>query len=135
PAADGRTATALPLRMLYVEDNRINAILFEEAIKLRGGIDLRIAEDGPEALTMADEWQPDVLVLDAHLPSTTGYDVLAELRRRPDFEHTPAFMCSADTMPQDLQRATDAGFAGYWTKPIDIDRVMNDLDALRLAAR
>ncbi|KQW65232.1 PAS domain S-box protein [Methylibium sp. Root1272] len=135
PAADGRTTTALPLRMLYVEDNRINAILFEEAIKLRGGIDLRIAEDGPEALTMADEWQPDVLVLDAHLPSTTGYDVLAELRRRPDFEHTPAFMCSADTMPQDLQRATDAGFAGYWTKPIDIDRVMNDLDALRLAAR
>ena len=147
PAGDGLDATlaatmapvaaadvpAKLLRMLYVEDNRINAILFEEAIKLRGGIDLKIAEDGPEALTMADEWQPDVLVLDAHLPSTTGYDVLSALRTRPGFAATPAFMCSADAMPEDLQRAHDAGFAGYWTKPIDIDRVMSDLDALRVA--
>ncbi|WP_428423024.1 PAS domain S-box protein [Methylibium sp.] len=127
-------ANAPALRMLYVEDNRINAILFEEAIKLRGGFELRIAEDGPEALTMANEWQPDVLVLDANLPSTTGYEVLAELRGRPAFALTPAFMCSADAMPRDMQRALDAGFTGYWTKPIDIDRVMSDLDALRATA-
>ncbi|MBA3590452.1 MAG: hypothetical protein H0W38_12885 [Methylibium sp.] len=43
-------------------------------------------------------------------------------------------MCSADAMPEDLERARRAGFAGYWTKPIDIARVMNDLDALHLTS-
>ncbi|MBA3590451.1 sensor histidine kinase [Methylibium sp.] len=72
-----------PMRMLYVEDNRVNAILFEEAIKLRGGIELRIAEDGAEGLAMAGRWRPDVLILDANLPGMTGYEVLAQMRRKP----------------------------------------------------
>ncbi|MBA3625353.1 MAG: response regulator, partial [Methylibium sp.] len=117
-----------------VEDNRVNAILFEEAIKLRGGIELRIAEDGAEGLAMAGRWRPDVLILDANLPGMTGYEVLAQMRRQPGLADTPAFMCSADAMPEDLERARRAGFAGYWTKPIDIARVMNDLDALHLTS-
>jgi CheY-like chemotaxis protein len=42
-------------------------------------------------------------------------------------ESTPAFMCSADAMPDDVARATAAGFAGYWTKPIDIQQVTSVL--------
>jgi len=120
------------LRMLYVEDNRINALLFEEAIKLRGGVELRVAEDGEEALAQVGKWMPDVLVLDAHLPGMSGYELLRALRQVPGLEEAPAFMCSADAMPDDVQRAKAAGFIGYWTKPIDIARVMRDLDALRL---
>jgi PAS domain S-box-containing protein len=138
PAAPGTLAAPAPtapgtvaaVRMLYVEDNPVNAILFEEAIKLRGGVELRVAQDGAEGLEMVERWQPDVLVLDAHLPGMSGYEVLARLRRHPGLADTPAFMCSADAMPEDLERARRAGFAGYWTKPIDIAHVMSDLDAL-----
>jgi len=122
----------LPLRLLYVEDNPLNALLFSEAIGSRAGIELRLAEDGTEALALVAHWQPDVLVIDARLPGLSGYEVLEHLRRRPGLAATPAFMCSADAMPEDLQRAADSGFAGYWTKPIDIDRVMHDLSTLRL---
>jgi CheY-like chemotaxis protein len=118
------------LRMLYVEDNRINAILFEEAMRLHGSIELKVAEDGAEALALARAWPPQVLVLDANLPDMNGYDVLARLRALPDLADAPAYMCSADAQEDDLQRARDAGFAGYWTKPIDIARVMADLQAL-----
>ena len=75
---------------------------------------------------------PDVLVLDAHLPGMSGYELLRALRQVPGLEEAPAFMCSADAMPDDVQRAKAAGFIGYWTKPIDIARVMQDLDTLRL---
>ncbi len=126
--------TPARLRMLYVEDNRINALLFEEAIKLRGGVELRIAEDGDEALALVEQWPPEVLVLDANLPGMTGYELLLELRKRPALADAPAFMCSADAMPDDVRRARSAGFLGYWTKPIDIARVMSDLDALRYSA-
>jgi CheY-like chemotaxis protein len=118
------------LRMLYVEDNRINAILFEETVRLRGGIELQLAEDGAEALALVQQWSPEVFVLDAHLPDMSGYELLLRLRELPALASVPAFMCSADAMDEDIRRATAAGFVGYWTKPVDLSRVMSDLDNL-----
>ncbi len=132
PAVRPPPASApLPLRLLYVEDNPLNALLFAEAIGSRPGIELKLAEDGTEALALVAHWRPDVLVIDARLPGLSGHEVLEHMRRRPGLAATPAFMCSADAMPEDLQRAADAGFVGYWTKPIDIERVMHDLSTLR----
>ncbi len=119
-----------PLRMLYVEDNRINAILFEEALRLRDGIELRLAEDGQEALDQIRDWTPDVLVLDAHLPGMDGFQLLEALRREPGLAEVPAFMCSADAMPDDVKRAAHAGFTGYWSKPINIAKILGDLDEI-----
>jgi len=130
PAASAEPATPATLRMLYVEDNRINAILFEEAIRLRDGVELRLAEDGTEALFQVRGWRPDVLVLDAHLPGIDGFELLEVLRREPGLGDVPAFMCSADAMPDDVKRAAAAGFAGYWAKPISIAKIMSDLDQL-----
>jgi PAS domain S-box-containing protein len=125
-----------PLRMLYVEDNKINAILFESALGLhQNQVELRIAEDGEQALAIATDWLPEVLVLDAHLPGMTGFDVLRLLRAVPGLSTVPAYMCSADAMAKDVQRAYEAGFVGYWTKPIDITAVLSDIDALAARLR
>ena len=119
------------LRVLYVEDNRINAMLFEEALRPYPEICLDVAEDGEAALALAKASEPDVLVLDAHLPGMTGFDVFDALRRdNPALIDKPAFMCSADAMPDDLARAKAAGFSGYWTKPIDILEVTTILRGL-----
>jgi PAS domain S-box-containing protein len=118
------------LHVLYVEDNRINALLFEEALRPYAQIELCVAEDGQVALDMVRERAPDVLVLDAHLPGMTGFEVLEAMRRLPGLAHTPAFMCSADAMPEDVARAKAAGFTGYWTKPIDIRAVTEALCGL-----
>ncbi|WOB10727.1 PAS domain S-box protein [Piscinibacter gummiphilus] len=118
-----------PLRMLYVEDNRINAILFEEAMRLHGDrIELRVAEDGDQALSIAQEWPPEMLVLDAHLPGASGFEVLHLLRALPGLDNVPAYMCSADAMPDDVQRAYEAGFIGYWTKPIHVGTILADVE-------
>ncbi len=120
-----------PLRVLYVEDNRINALLFEEAMRLLGGIELQIAESGAEALQLVGGWTPQVLVLDANLPDMNGHELLARLRTHAALAALPAFMCSADAMPEDLERARASGFLGYWTKPIEMAKVSAALDALR----
>ena len=121
------------LKVLYVEDNRINAMLFEEALRPFEQIQLSIAEDGQQAMEMVQSDAPDVLVLDAHLPGMTGFDVLAALRRVPGLAKVPAYMCSADAMPDDVARAEAAGFAGYWSKPIDIVAVTDELCRLASA--
>lgn len=128
PATPTSAPGDLPaLRVLYVEDNRINALLFAEALRPHAEIELDIAEDGDIALSMARENPPHVLVLDAHLPGMSGFEVLQAMRELPTLADAPAFMCSADAMPEDLARAKAAGFAGYWTKPIDIVAVTTEL--------
>jgi PAS domain S-box-containing protein len=119
-----------PLRVLYVEDNRINALLFEEALRDYAYIHLEVAEDGQMAMSTAREFEPQVLVIDAHLPGMSGFEVLRALRTLPGLSEVPAYMCSADALPEDIARAHAEGFVGYWTKPIDIPEVVNTLSAL-----
>ncbi len=130
PSSDttSRSAATPALHLLYVEDNRINAILFQEAMRLQGGhVVLQVAEDGKEAVAVAQSWRPDLLVLDAHLPDMSGFDLLKILRALPGLADVPACMCSADASPQDLKRAEAAGFIGYWPKPIKVSAVFADI--------
>jgi len=118
------------MRLLYVEDDRISTIVFQESLKLYGLTDLRIAETCEEGIAIASEWSPEVLVIDANLPDCTGIAMLHRLRALPGLADAPAFMCSANSLPEDVRAAFDAGFDGYWTKPIDIACVIADLSAL-----
>ena len=118
------------MRLLYVEDNRINALLFEEMVHMSTDIEIDVAEDGEQALRLARERRPDVLVIDAHLPDRTGFELLPELRALPGLAAVPAFMCSADAMPDTVHAASKAGFDGYWTKPLDIGLVVSSLISL-----
>ena len=122
------------IRVLYVEDNRVNAMLFEAVLGVRPDIELRIAETGWEALDVVESWVPDVLVLDANLPDIHGVRLLRQMRELDELKTTPAFMCSADALEEDVQIARAAGFADYWTKPVDFSKVFADLRGLGLGA-
>jgi CheY-like chemotaxis protein len=121
-------AEAPVLRLLYVEDNRVNAMLFSAMLNQRGGVELQIAEDAAEAMTLVAGWKPDVLVLDANLPDMNGYELLGALRSQLGLSVIPAFMCSADAQAEDIAKAMNSGFTGFWPKPIDIRQVLLDLE-------
>ena len=124
-----------PLRVLYVEDDRVCALLMAQAMSAEPGIDLVMAEDGAEALAAVSAgWTPELLVLDAHLPDTSGHVLLARLRALPGLAQVTACMCSADDLADDHQRAVAAGFDHYWTKPVPAALVLACLQA-RKAAR
>ena len=112
------------MRVLYVDDDRINTLLFIETCRFAGGVDVQTASTGTEALAMVAHWRPDLLVIDLHLPDTTGYDLLPALRAlagRPDLA---AFLCTADDSPFVEQPAREAGFTDCWRKPVDLRRVL-----------
>lgn len=126
--ADGEPA----LRVLFVDDDRINAFLFESQCAGLSGAQVRSAACGAEALEIASHWHPHVLVLDLHLPDTTGTQLLAQLRSR--LGSIPAFLCSAEE-PATLQAlAAAAGFTGVWPKPVDEARLLSDLAIIRGSA-
>jgi CheY-like chemotaxis protein len=64
------------------------------------------------------------------LPDFDGHEVLRRLRAEPVTARIPCIALSANAMPADIERALAAGFADYWTKPIDFRAFMASLDAL-----
>ncbi len=120
------------MRVLYVEDNMYNLMLFDDVMRTRDDVEVRMAQNGAQGFEVADSWLPDVLVLDGRLPDTHGIDLLKRMREIPGLRSTPAFMCSADTQPEHKVLAEQAGFTGYWAKPVDFDKVFDELD--RVAA-
>ena len=120
--------------MLYAEDNPLNVELIRQVLQLRPRIRLLVARNGQEALMMARNERPDLLLLDMHLGDMTGIELLARLRAEGGTTPLPACVAlSADVMPGSLQRALEAGFDEYLTKPLDVIALMRCLD-LRLPA-
>lgn len=115
------------MRLLYVDDDRINTMLFSETCRLAKGLELETAASGAEALELVGDWQPEVLVIDLHLPDTDGYALLGALRGRLTAPDAPAFLCSADHPDQLRQPALEAGFKACWPKPVDLEAMLADL--------
>lgn len=113
-----------PRRLLYVEDDRVAALLFTEALRGVAGLAIELVETGAEALELAARWQPHLLVLDAHLPDTGAAELLPRLRGLPGLADAPVFLCSADASPD---AAMAAHITGYWAKPVQRERLLADL--------
>jgi CheY-like chemotaxis protein len=120
------------MRLLYIDDDRINTLLFVETCKRASQLELRTAACGQEALAVALEWPVDVLVIDLHLPDTDGYALLAMLRAVPGLARVPAFLCSAEDADVVREPARRAGFNGCWTKPVQLAPVLKDLAAVHV---
>jgi two-component system, OmpR family, response regulator len=119
------------MRLLYIDDDRINSLLFAEACRMVGGIHCETAADGVEGLEAAARLRPEVLVVDLHLPDTDGFALLGRLRAIDGLGEVPAFLCTAEEPSAVQAAAAAAGFRDCWPKPIDLARLMAALADLR----
>jgi len=121
------------MHLLYVDDDRVNLMLFENACAALAGVRVSTAASGAEALELAREQAPQLLVIDLHLPDTDGPALLQCLRREAALAEVPAFLCSADDGPTVRRVAAESGFSGCWTKPMDSHSLKRELAALGFA--
>jgi len=106
-------------RILMIEDNRdiheLVRFLLEQA-----GYEVLAAFDGLAGVKLANEEKPDMILLDLAIPEVDGWEVAKQVRANPDMQSTPMVALTARTMPDELQRALDAGCNGYISKPINV---------------
>jgi two-component system cell cycle response regulator DivK len=88
------------------------------------------ASDGVEAVRLARESNPDLIILDLHMPGLDGFNVIQELRRDPQFAATPIVALTASAMQGDRERALSVGFTGYITKPIRLSLLREEVERL-----
>lgn len=132
-AAAGAAARApgqAPRRVLYIEDNAVNALLVRELLAGHDWVQLEIAADGTSGLQQARAQPPDLVLLDMQLPDMSGLAVLAALQGDPVTARVPCVALSANAMPDDIQAARAAGVVDYWTKPIAFPEFLGKLAAL-----
>jgi PAS domain S-box-containing protein len=116
--------------VLSIEDNLSNFDLVQGILRRVGEIDLIPAMQGQLGLELAARHQPDVILLDLHLPDIAGDEVLRRLRADSRTREIPVVVLSADAIPTQVERLRGAGIVDYVTKPIEIERF---LGAMRLA--
>lgn len=121
------------MRVLYVDDDRVNAMLFAEVCRLGGGIEVQAADCSAEALALAADFGPELMVIDLHLPDGTGFELLPRLRALPGLAAVPAVLYTADDAAELQMTARAAGFDTCWAKPVDLQVLQRELE--RLARR
>jgi two-component system, cell cycle response regulator DivK len=105
-------------RILIVEDSPDNMKLFRTILSLKGHEVMGLT--GGEGLLQAiEEHAPDLVLMDIQLPGRDGFALLQEIRKSPS-AGVRIIALTAHAMTGDRERALDAGFDGYITKPIDI---------------
>jgi len=107
-------------RVLVVEDEGDIAGLIRHALERGGEMTVEVATGGDQALSMAEEQPPDLIVLDLNLPGLGGLEVCRLLRSRPATARVPIIMLTARTSEGDRVTGLDAGADDYVTKPFSL---------------
>jgi signal transduction histidine kinase/DNA-binding response OmpR family regulator len=113
------------LRTLIIDDNVDGAESLKILLQAKG-LDVRTAFDGPEGLAAAEEFRPEVVLLDIGLPKMDGYEVARRLRRSAGLDTCLLIAVSGYGQDEDLQRSRQAGFDHHLVKPVSAE-VLDDL--------
>jgi two-component system, cell cycle response regulator DivK len=106
-------------RVLVVEDNEKNMKLFRDVLKATGYRTLE-ATTGRQAVTLAAEHAPDLVLMDIQLPDIDGVEALSRLRANERTASIPVLALTAQAMHGDRERFLAAGFDGYISKPLNV---------------
>ena len=117
------------MKILLVEDNELNRDMLSRRL-MRRGYEVVLALDGQEALDMASQTAPDLILLDMSLPVIDGWEVTHQLKGLPGSATIPIIALTAHAMSGDRERALLAGCDDYDTKPIDFPRLLEKIKAL-----
>ncbi|MDP3762057.1 MAG: ATP-binding protein [Ramlibacter sp.] len=130
------SAEGAPQRtLLYVEDNPANLELVEQLVARRPDLRLLSAADGSLGIEYARACLPEVILMDINLPGLSGIEAMKILRADPATAHIPIIALSANAVPRDIQKALEAGFFNYITKPLVVGQFMEALDAALAVAK
>ena len=108
----------MPEKILVVEDNEQNRILMRQILTYHG-YDVLEATDGLTGLEMARAHMPALILVDIQMPVMNGFMVIRELRNNPELRKIKVIAVTSFAMKGDREKALQAGFDEYVTKPID----------------
>jgi CheY-like chemotaxis protein len=124
----------LMAKILLVEDNEMNRDMLSRRL-LRKGFEVVMAVDGGQAVMMAESEHPDLILMDMSLPVIDGWEATRRVKAAEATAHIPVIALTAHAMSGDREKALSAGCDDYDTKPIEMPRLLEKIDALLVRPR
>jgi CheY-like chemotaxis protein len=118
------------MKILYVEDNDDNVYMLKNRLS-RAGFTVIIATNGAQGVAMATSEQPDLILMDLTLPDIDGEEVTRRIKADPATEHIPVIALTANAMSGDRENALAAGCDDFDTKPVELQRLLEKIAALK----
>jgi CheY-like chemotaxis protein len=122
PTQSPSAASEARRRILIVDDN-LDSVEGMATLQKRRGHEVRTAATGPEALEVAAEFHPDVVLLDIGLPGMDGFEVARQLRASPEFRSAFLVAMTGYATADDRRHAKEVGFDEHLIKPVDLNRL------------
>ena len=116
--------------ILLVEDNELNRDMLARRLARRG-FTVECAADGEAGVRLAKERQPDVVLMDIGLPVIDGWEAIRQLKSQPETREIPIITLTAHAFSEDKDRAEAAGCAGFVSKPIDMQHLLDTIGKVR----
>ena len=110
--------------ILIVDDNEDNLAATGQIVRLLLGHQALIAGNGQEAIRVAQEHKPDLILMDLTMPVLDGWQATAILKKMDDLQDIPIIALTAHAMLGDREKALQAGCDDYLSKPLNIDAVV-----------
>ena len=120
-------------KILLVEDNETNRDMLSRRL-LRRGYEVVLALDGESGLSLAQSEAPDLILIDMSLPVLDGWEATRRLKAGPATRGIPVIALTAHAMSSDRDKALEAGCDDYDTKPVELPRLLEKIEALLAAA-
>jgi len=121
--------TSVQSTVLYVEDNPANLQLMEMIFNTIEDVRMIAAHNAEIGLAMAERERPDLILMDINLPGMNGLEALKQIQSSEHLSNTPVIAISANAMKHDIERALQAGFEGYITKPFQVDEIIKTVSS------
>ena len=116
-------------KILIVEDNEMNRDMLSRRL-IRRGYQIVIAVDGAEGIAAAKAENPDLVLMDMSLPVVDGWEAPRRLKAEPPTRPIPVIGLTAHAMAGDREKVLAAGCDDYDTKPIELPRLLQKIEAL-----
>lgn len=116
-------------KILLVEDNEYNWDMLSRRLR-RHGYEVALAFDGRQGVDMAQSENPDLILMDVNLPVLDGHEATRQIRALPEQSAVPIIALTAHAMSGDREKALEAGCDDYHAKPIDLARLLVQIEAL-----
>ncbi len=117
------------MKILLIEDNELNRDMLSRRLE-RKGFEVVLAEDGESGVALARSEKPDLVLMDMSLPVMDGWAATREIRADREIARVPIIALTAHAMSGDRERALEAGCNDYDTKPVDLQRLVDKIQAL-----
>lgn len=115
--------------VLLVEDNEMNRDMLSRRL-LRQGYEVSMALDGQQGVDMAYKINPDIILMDMSLPVLSGWEAAKAIKSIVETSKIPIIALTAHAMAGDKEKALEAGCDDYDTKPIELPRLLEKMQAL-----